>query len=232
VCTTGRCLAGLLTGSAIAFATRYWWPLRPREPAAVRPASPRTPRADTDGTGLTVVLNPSAASARSADPVGSLRDELPLASFTVLDDGGDLLEALDAASKGDVIGIIGGDGSINAAADVALRTRKPLAVFPGATLNHFARDLGLDSLDDTVEAIRAKSLGSVDVGRIDGKPFLNTASFGSYAALVDMREQHEELRQVVGDGLGVDQDSAPGRARRCHHQRHAPLDLVDLHRQR
>ncbi|MEO8696966.1 MAG: phosphatase PAP2 family protein [Acidimicrobiales bacterium] len=188
----GDVVAGLLTGSAIAFATRYSWPVRPREPAAVRPASPRTPRADTDGTGLTVVLNPSAGSARSGDPIGFLRDELPRASFNVLDEGGDLIEALDAASNGDVIGIIGGDGSINAAADVALRTRKPLAVFPGGTLNHFARDLGLDTLDGTVEAIRAKSLGSVDVGRIDGAPFLNTASFGSYAALVDMREQHEE----------------------------------------
>ena len=139
-----------------------------------------------------MVLNPSAGSARNGDPLGFLRDELPSGAFTALDDGGDLLHALEVASNGDAVGIIGGDGSINAAAAVALRARKPLAVFPGGTLNHFARDLGLDSLDDTVEAIRAKSLGSVDVGLIDGKPFLNTASFGSYAALVDMREQHEE----------------------------------------
>lgn len=188
----GDVVAGFLTGAAVAGATRYWWLLRPREPAAVRPASPRTARADTDGTGLTVVLNPSAGSARSGDPLGFLRDQLPSGAFTVLDDGVDLLQALEIASNGDAVGIIGGDGSINAAAAVALRARKPLAVFPGGTLNHFARDLGLDSLDDTVEAIRAKSLGSIDVGLIDGKPFLNTASFGSYAALVDMREQHEE----------------------------------------
>ncbi|MEO5837499.1 MAG: phosphatase PAP2 family protein [Acidimicrobiales bacterium] len=188
----GDVVAGLLAGSAIAFTTRYCWPLRPRDPAAVRPASPRTARADTDGSGLTVVLNPSAGSAGKGDPVGFLRDELPRASLSVLDDGGDLSEALAAASQSDVVGIIGGDGSINAAADVALQARKPLAVFPGGTLNHFARDLGLDSLDDTVEAIRAKSLGSVDVGRIAGKPFLNTASFGSYAALVDARKQHED----------------------------------------
>ena len=30
------------------------------------------------------------------------------------------------------------------------------------------------------------------MGLIDGKPFLNTASFGAYAELVDMRESHEE----------------------------------------
>ena len=188
----GDVVAGFLTGAAVAYAMRYWWPLRPREPAAVRPASPRTARADTDGTGLAVVLNPSAGSVRNGDPVGSLRSELPRGSFTVLENGGDLLEALEDASNGDAVGIIGGDGSINTAAAVALRTRKPLAVFPGGTLNHFARDLGLDTFDDTVEAIRAMSLGSVDVGLIDGKPFLNTASFGSYAALVDMRERHEE----------------------------------------
>ncbi|HUP76719.1 MAG TPA: phosphatase PAP2 family protein [Acidimicrobiales bacterium] len=188
----GDVLAGFAIGTAVAYATRRIWPLRPGEPAAVRPTPKRIARAETDGAGLTVVFNPAAGSARNGHSVESLREELPHGSFIVLDEGGDLLEALETASKGDVIGIVGGDGSVNAAASVALRTRKTLAVFPGGTLNHFARDLRLESFDDTIEAIRSKSLGSVDVGLIDGKPFLNTASFGAYAALVDMRESHEE----------------------------------------
>ena len=188
----GDVVAGFLTGAAVAYATRRFWPLRPSEPAAVRPAPTRIPRADTDGAGLVVVLNPNAGSVRHSNPVELLRDELPHASFIVVDESRDFLDALNEAADGEVMGIVGGDGSINAAAAVALRARKPLAIFPGGTLNHFARDLRLETYSDTIEAVRAKSLGSVDVGLIDGKPFLNTASFGAYAALVDMRENHEE----------------------------------------
>ena len=188
----GDVLMGFLTGAGVAYATRHWWPLRPSEPAAVRPIRERTPHADTDGAGLAVVLNRAAGSARNGDLIQALRDQLPYASFTVVEDGSELVQALEVAAKDEVIGIVGGDGSVNAAAAVALRTGKPLAVFPGGTLNHFARDLGLECHDDTVDAIRSASLGLVDVGLIDGKPFLNTASFGSYAALVDMRERFEE----------------------------------------
>jgi diacylglycerol kinase family enzyme/membrane-associated phospholipid phosphatase len=188
----GDVLMGFLSGAGVAYATRHWWPVRPSQPATPRPARERVPRADTDGAGLAVVLNSAAGPARTDDPIQALRAQLPRASFTVLDDGAELLEALEVAAKDDVIGIIGGDGSVNAAASVALRTGKPLAVFPGGTLNHFARDIGLERHDDTVDAIRSASLAVVDVGLIDGKPFLNTASFGSYAALVDMRERYEE----------------------------------------
>ena len=188
----GDVVAGLAAGAAIAYATTKWWPLRPDEPASVRPVRTRVPRADTDGAGLTVVVNPSAGSARGGDVVDALQAELSAATFVVLDEGDDLVDVLDKAVTSAAIGIVGGDGSINAAAAVALRAGKSLAVFPGGTLNHFARDLGLGAVDDTVDAIRAASLGLVDVGMIDGKPFLNTASFGSYAALVDLRERHEE----------------------------------------
>jgi len=188
----GDVAVGFLTGAAVAYATTRRWPLRPREPAAVSTPRPRVPRADTDGNGLIVVVNPSAGSARRSAAVESIREQLPNAEFNVLEDGEDLVDALEHAAKGDVIGIVGGDGSINAAARVALRAGKPLAVFPGGTLNHFARDLGLDGFDDTVDAVRSRSLGAVDVGLIDGAPFLNTASFGSYAALVDMRERFED----------------------------------------
>ncbi len=40
-----------------------------------------------------------------------------------------------------MLGVCGGDGTVNAAAEVALRHGLPLAVLPGGTLNHFAYDL-------------------------------------------------------------------------------------------
>jgi undecaprenyl-diphosphatase len=44
---------------------------------------------------------------------------------------------------------------------------------------------------EAAEAVRRGEQVAVDVGLIDGRPFLNTASFGSYAALVDARESLE-----------------------------------------
>jgi undecaprenyl-diphosphatase len=67
----------------------------------------------------------------------------------------------------------------------------PLVVVPGGTLNHLARDLGLAGPEDAVAAVREGHLVAVDLGSIDGKPFLNTASFGSYSDLVDARERLE-----------------------------------------
>lgn len=188
----GDVVAGLVVGAAVAVATTRWWPRRPAAPASVRPMRARVAGAATDGAGLTIVVNPSAGSAHRGDLTTSLREALPAATISVLDEGADLTEALTRVGMRGAIGIVGGDGSINAAAGVALAASRPLAVFPGGTLNHFARDLGLENIDDAVDAVRAGSLGAVDVGLIDGRPFLNTASFGAYASLVDLRERYED----------------------------------------
>jgi diacylglycerol kinase family enzyme len=143
-----------------------------------------------DGTGLAIVVNPSAGSDPSDDVTIGLRDDLPRARIVAADDT-PIEEALARAADASVLGIVGGDGSINAAADLALETKRPLAVFPGGTLNHFARDLGIGDAGETVSAVHNGQLVAVDVGTIAGRPFLNTASFGSYAAFVDAREKLE-----------------------------------------
>src|SRR4029450_4022902 len=89
------------------------------------------------------------------------------------------------------IRVAGGDGSINTAAGVALRHGLPLVVVPAGTLNHLARDLGVETLDDAVEAVRQGSAAEIDVGWIRDRAFLNTASFGGYVELVDAREALE-----------------------------------------
>jgi undecaprenyl-diphosphatase len=62
---------------------------------------------------------------------------------------------------------------------------------PAGTLNHLARDLGVQTVDDTIDAVRNGHTSEIDVGWIAGRPFLNTASFGSYVELVDARERLE-----------------------------------------
>ncbi len=96
-----------------------------------------------------------------------------------------------AATSATALGVAGGDGTINCAAQVAADSGKPLAVVPSGTLNHFARDLGIGSLEDAVSAVRSGSTVAVDVAAIDDRVFVNTASFGGYVDLVDARTRLE-----------------------------------------
>jgi undecaprenyl-diphosphatase len=139
-----------------------------------------------------VVINPGAGSSLGSGPCERLAEALPKARLVELKDGDDLMAALrQAASEGQVLGMVGGDGSHNAAAGIAHSQGIPLFAVPGGTLNHFARDVGLTSLDDAVAALAAGEVVAVDLAEIDGRPFLNTASFGAYVDLVDARERLE-----------------------------------------
>jgi diacylglycerol kinase family enzyme len=69
---------------------------------------------------------------------------------------------------------------------------------PFGTRNHFARDLGLDR-DDPVAALDAFAGEEkpVDVGRADGRVFVNNVSLGLYAQLVHRREDHRRRREAL-----------------------------------
>jgi diacylglycerol kinase family enzyme len=140
------------------------------------------------GDGLAIIVNSLAGSSTSARPPDDFGADLPDALLVDVGDAS-LEDAFARTDRAAVLGIVGGDGSINAAAERALATSRPLAVFPGGTLNHFARDLGIDGPGATIRALTRGELIAVDVGLIGGKPFLNTASFGTYAAFVDAREK-------------------------------------------
>jgi diacylglycerol kinase family enzyme len=179
-------------GAAIGLATRFVWGVAPKEPATVAPH--RTWAAmdpGGDGAGVAIVVNAGAGS--GVPPTSELRSALPAADVVELGEGADLADALEsvAANGCRALGVAGGDGSINTAAGVALRHDLPLVVVPAGTLNHLARDLGVESVADAVDAVRDGHAVEIDVARIAGRPFLNTASFGSYAELVDAREQLE-----------------------------------------
>jgi diacylglycerol kinase family enzyme/membrane-associated phospholipid phosphatase len=186
-------VGGALIGAGVAIATRRLWPVAPDEPARARPASVELgERPDADGRGLAIVVNPDAGSGFAGPPTDELRERLPGAEIIETSEDLTVQDALEkAAAAGGAIGVVGGDGTVNAATQTALETGKPLVVFPGGTLNHFARDIGLESVDDAVASVESGSAVGVDVGMIAGRPFLNTASFGSYVELVDARERLE-----------------------------------------
>lgn len=147
-----------------------------------------------DGTGLVVAANASSGSGSAAQMFDAIGERLPGATILRFDPDGD--EELDdlvrrAAAEGVALGVVGGDGTVNLAARAALEAGVPIVVFPGGTLNHFARDLGVDELDDAVDAVRSGDVVAIDVGLIGDRPFLNNASIGSYSELVDERERIE-----------------------------------------
>src|ERR671936_1627399 len=116
----------------------------------------------------------------------------------MLREGEDAAELARAAADASALGVAGGDGSLGPIAAVALERDLPFVCIPLGTYNHFAWDAGIDR-DDPLGALRAfdGEERRVDVGRLgDGRVFLNTVSFGLYAALVA-----EEDR--VGTRLGA-----------------------------
>lgn len=142
------------------------------------------------GKGLRVVVNAHAGPALSSSPTDQLREALPDADIIELGPDEDLQRLLrdpDALS----IGAAGGDGTLSAAAAVALETDKIFVAVPNGTLNHFARDVGLESVDDAIEAMQSGCEVAIDVGSIGDRVFLNTFSFGGYSEVVDRRERWE-----------------------------------------
>jgi diacylglycerol kinase family enzyme len=86
----------------------------------------------------------------------------------------------------------GGDGTLNAVANVVRGTETALGVLPLGTLNHFAKDLGLPlELDAAVRVIRAGRRAAVDVGEVNGRAFLNNASLGIYPDIVRERTRQQ-----------------------------------------
>jgi hypothetical protein len=95
--------------------------------------------------------------------------------------------ARQAVAEGaDLLGVAGGDDTQALVAGIAAEHDLPLLVISAGTRNHFALDLGLDR-DDPARCLDALVDGvelHVDLGFIGGRPFVNNASFGAYAVVV------------------------------------------------
>ncbi|HEX2053118.1 MAG TPA: diacylglycerol kinase family protein [Actinomycetota bacterium] len=189
-------VVGAASGVAVSLGLRKLWPVASRQPAKARPAySSLDTVISSDGEGITFVVNASAGFGFTKPSADEVREALPKAEVIVVETPDDWEAALDKAAQAKVIGVAGGDGSINAAAQAAVENGQPLVIIPAGTLNHLARDLGIDSVDDAIDAIARGHAAAVDVATIDGKVFLNTASFGSYVELVDARQK---LQNKIG----------------------------------
>jgi diacylglycerol kinase family enzyme len=123
----------------------------------------------------------------------------------VLQPGDDLLQlAKDAIARGaDVIGMAGGDGSQALVATVAAEHDIPHVCIPAGTRNHFALDLGIDR-DNVVGALDAFFDGverRVDLALVNGRVFVNNASMGLYAKIVQSEAYRDAKLKTAADML-------------------------------
>jgi diacylglycerol kinase family enzyme/membrane-associated phospholipid phosphatase len=153
-----------------------------------------------EGAGVVLVINPASGSGTGARVVDEVREALPRAEIVEVDEGDDLGDALrKAAERAEVLAVGGGDGTVSCAAGIVIEHGIPLAVFPGGTFNHFAKDIGCDTVAKTVDTIRKGSVACVDLVCLnDDHIIVNTASIGAYPKFVQTREK---LERKIGKPL-------------------------------
>ncbi|WP_232528960.1 bifunctional phosphatase PAP2/diacylglycerol kinase family protein [Mycetocola zhujimingii] len=151
------------------------------------------------GDGVFIVANPSSGKdvVGRTDPLTRIGERMPHARVHILadDDTPDavITEALASDHPPRILGVCGGDGTVSATADTARKAGLPLVVIPGGTFNHFALAVGVDSVDDALDAVASGVGARVDVAELwldDGAPItvLNVASIGIYPEFVLERE--------------------------------------------
>lgn len=189
----GDVFAGFGIGAAIAvLGGRLVPPIVPAKLPSTEPLVVDTPQRP-DGDGVVLVVNPASGSGTGARVIDEVRAKLPKADIVELGKDDAPEEVLrQAAQRAEVLAVGGGDGTVSCAAAVAVDAGLPLAVFPAGTFNHFAKDIGCDTVERTVNAIRTGSVSCVDLVCLnEDKTVINTASIGSYPQFVRTREKLE-----------------------------------------
>ncbi|MGY1643632.1 diacylglycerol/lipid kinase family protein [Geodermatophilus sp. SYSU D00703] len=153
-----------------------------------------------------VVMNPRSGGGK----VGRFRlkeraEELG-AEVALLDRPGTDVQQLarDALARGaDLLGVAGGDGTQALVAQVAAEHGVPFLVISAGTRNHFALDLGLDRQDPArcLDALRDGVEARIDLGEVNGRPFVNNASFGAYAEIVESPAYRDDKRGTTLEAL-------------------------------
>jgi len=118
--------------------------------------------------------------------------------------------ALGAAADGvDVVVALGGDGTLNEAANGLAGTTTALAVLPGGSTNVFARTIGLanDPIEATGQLLaslsREDAVRAIGLGSLNGRYFLFNAGIGFDAAVIGQVERRSGLKRWAGHPLFV-----------------------------
>ncbi|MGZ4760729.1 MAG: diacylglycerol/lipid kinase family protein [Acidimicrobiales bacterium] len=117
--------------------------------------------------------------------------------------------AQGAAAEGvDVVVVLGGDGTLNEAANGLAGSETALAALPGGSTNVFARTIGLpnDPIEATgvlLDALQRGAVERVGLGSVNGRYFLFHVGMGYDAEVVAQVERRSSLKRYAGHPLFV-----------------------------
>jgi len=142
-----------------------------------------------------LIVNEKSRSGRAAGR--QVEHALGASGITVERPSGEDLSGAIRAAKGTVDCVVlgGGDGTLNKSLPGLLDTGLPLGVIPLGTANDLARTLALPlDLTQAAQVIAAGHRKSIDVGMVNGIPFLNVASVGFGVDLTRALTHDSKLR--------------------------------------
>jgi diacylglycerol kinase family enzyme len=154
-----------------------------------------------------LIMNPRSGGGKVArfglkDKAEALGAEVALLEGPGTVDVGELVRTA-VANGADLLGAAGGDGTQALVAGIAAEHDIPLLVISAGTRNHFALDLGLDREDPSrcLDALTDGVELHIDLGFIGDRPFVNNASFGAYAAVVQSPAYRDDKARTTLDQL-------------------------------
>jgi diacylglycerol kinase family enzyme len=100
-----------------------------------------------------------------------------------------LAERIRELSGQRLLGVAGGDGTQRTAARTLAGSDTTLVPFPTGRLNHFARRLGIGTVEAAARAVRGGKTRAIPVGIANDRVFVNTAVVGAYPGMVQVRER-------------------------------------------
>ncbi len=163
-------------------------------------------------SGPIVLVNPGSGPRETsvADLAGAFGDLADVQATTGQGLAIDVARAVDAGAPW--VGVAGGDGSQRVAAPVLAAAQRPLLPVPCGTRNHFAKDLGLDTVDAAVAAAKeGDHTRRVDLAWVGEECFLNTCNLGMYTAIVKERiRQKGKLPKRAADAIGILRETTRG----------------------
>ncbi|MDQ1421690.1 MAG: hypothetical protein QOJ52_3652 [Acidimicrobiaceae bacterium] len=108
----------------------------------------------------------------------------------------------------DVVVVLGGDGTVNEAANGIAGSSTALGLLPGGSTNVFARTIGftndpVEAASELLAALRQphRSIRRIGLGSANGRYFLFHAGMGFDAAVVEQVERRGSLKRFAGHPL-------------------------------
>lgn len=138
-----------------------------------------------------VIVNPHSGPDETS--ASDIAERFPGSTIRDLD-GKDVRRQVEAAiddSSPTFVAVAGGDGTIRCAAGVAAERGLPLLPIPAGTRNHFAKEVGIPTLDDAGLAADGE-VRIIDLGEVNGEVFVNNANIGLYPRIVRERAVHQK----------------------------------------